>query len=102
MFTNVQPPCSHPSLPLTVTSHNHTVTLLARSDSVTGTIVVGEYKNESYRFLRADHSLLGGQWIGEKTFGKAVGESIYGAFTLQEAVRLIEKPKEKHERALIM
>jgi hypothetical protein len=36
--------------------------------SVTGLIQVGENKVEgqSYRWLRADHSLLGGRWSGEK------------------------------------
>ena len=70
---------------------NITVNLLARADSVTGTIVVGECLEKGFRFLRVDHSLLGGRWIGDKTYGALLGESIYGAFTLQEAVRLVKR-----------
>ena len=72
-----------------------------------------DYSN-SFRFLRADHSLLGGRWIGEKVYtkeptakpltdaeGTKLGDSIYSAFVLQEAVRLHERPG-KQENALIM
>jgi hypothetical protein len=82
--------------------HSITVNLLARSDSVTGTILVGENVDDGYRFLRADHSLLGGRWIGEKTHGNPMGESIYGAFVLQEAIRLVEREEHEEENALIM
>lgn len=79
-----------------------TVNLLARSDSVTGTIVVGEYAELGFRFLRADHSILGGRWIVDSQRGKFLGESIYGAFTLQEGIRLVERNERPGENALVM
>lgn len=99
-------PYTHPSFPLRI---------LSSVPSVTGTIVVGETlpsdtrvpgTSESYpsslRYLRASHSILGGVWIGDKIYqrtsgaplldakGTPLGDSIYGAFMLQEAVRLID------------
>jgi hypothetical protein len=54
--------------------------------------------------MRADHSLLGGVWIGEKAFGQEIGDSIYTAFVLQEAIRLVKRERvdEGDEHALIM
>jgi hypothetical protein len=81
---------------------NVTVNLLAKSDSVTGTIVTGEYVEQGFRFLRADHSILGGRWIGEMRHGAPIGESIYGAFTLQEAIRMVERDEKPGDNALVM
>ncbi|KAH9049711.1 hypothetical protein EDB84DRAFT_1452714 [Lactarius hengduanensis] len=96
-------PYTHPSFPLRI---------LSSVPSVTGIIVVGETlpsdtgTPESYpsslRYLRASHSILGGVWIGDKISQRAsgpafldakgtpLGDSIYSAFVLQEAVRLID------------
>ncbi|KAF8272063.1 hypothetical protein EI94DRAFT_1718915 [Lactarius quietus] len=99
-------PYTHPSFPLRI---------ISSEPSVTGIIVVGETlpsdtwvpgTTESYpsslRYLRASHSILGGVWIGDKISQRAsgsplldaegtpLGDSIYSAFVLQEAVRLIE------------
>ena len=78
--------------------------LLARADSCTGTIVVAEDVKRGFRYLRADHSLLGGVWIGKQAFGKRIGDSIYTAFVLQEAIRLAKRERgdEGEENALIM
>lgn len=78
---------------------------------------------QAFRYLRADHSLLGGRWIvdgagavvesvlGEEMKGlmkgqeEGVGESIFSAFVLQEAVRLVNRgaiDSAKEENALIM
>lgn len=82
------------------------VTILSSKQSVTGVIVVGETalgdENISgMRYLRASHSLLGGVWTNERAMnmdtapvtydaaGNLLGDSIYSAFILQEAVRLI-------------
>lgn len=80
----------------------------------------GEYDNvlNSARYLRASHSILGGVWTHDKvavlpgeeplkdSFGTPLGDSIYSAFTLQEAARLVNsttKGKEnKWESALVM
>lgn len=102
--------------------------ILASQESVTGVIVVGELLESpqrdvphvlhSLRYLRASHSLLGGVWIGDQiattdgapprtdASGTLLGDSIYTAFVLQEAVRLVNRiPRCQHdcrEEALIM
>ncbi|PLW30238.1 hypothetical protein PCASD_16328 [Puccinia coronata f. sp. avenae] len=88
---------------------------LARKLSSTGMLLVGELTQKDgsqFRFLRCDHSLLGGIWIGlarqdvlsrsahssppmtpEDIDRQAVleAESVYPTFILQSAVRLVEK-----------
>ena len=83
------------------------VTILSSKQSITGVIVVGETipGDEPYsqiRYLRASHSILGGVWTNERATGMdasattydaagdRLGDSIYPAFVLQEAVRLID------------
>ncbi|KAF8511513.1 S-adenosyl-L-methionine-dependent methyltransferase [Gautieria morchelliformis] len=82
-----------------------TVRVLASTHSVTGLILVGEHVREGFRFLRADHSLLGGRWVGDKVAPgsrNGLGDSIYTTFVVQEAVRLVEREKTKDERALVI
>jgi len=115
-------PYTHPSFPLRI---------LSSVPSVTGVIVVGEVYSsdtqvsgtpQSYpsplRFLRGSHSLLGGVWIGDKISrrgssaplqdaeGTPLGDSIYNAFLLQEAVRLVDTSdraiRTGQEKALFM
>lgn len=72
--------------------------LLARSFSTTGYVSVLENREEGYRVLRCDHSLLGGQWVPglgnwERSAGfpsefNAVNEPLFSIFVLLEAVRL--------------
>lgn len=88
---------------------------IARGLSTTGMILVGELTHESgsqFRFLRCDHSLLGGIWIGiarkeilnrsaqsshalsrEDVENQAIhaAETIYPTFILQSAVRLVRR-----------
>jgi len=88
---------------------------LARRLSSTGMVLVGELTLENgsqFRFLRCDHSLLGGIWIGlarEEVLKRSSqssramtadeidlqatqeAESIYPTFILQSAVRLVER-----------
>lgn len=70
------------------------------------------------RYLRASHSLLGGNWVGPKVFardpttvlfkdedGTPLGDTIYSAFVVQEAVRLFEiegRSFDEGEHALLM
>ncbi|KAI0053647.1 hypothetical protein FA95DRAFT_474802 [Auriscalpium vulgare] len=106
---SVPVPFEHPEFP---------VRILYSTASVTGRIVVGEtvtpgefasgnQGSYSLRYLRAGHSLLGGVWIGDKIgvrsqsikplvdkAGSPLGDSIYSAFALQEAARLVD-PKER-------
>ncbi|PVF97662.1 hypothetical protein CPB86DRAFT_873981 [Serendipita vermifera] len=81
---------------------NTTVKLLARTNSVTGTIIVAEHVEQRIRFLRADHSLLGGRWILGPPHGNGLSESIYGAFTLQEGIRLVTKDPRDTENTLVI
>lgn len=79
--------------------------ILARSQSATGMIVVAESTKDSYRYLRCDHSILGGRWVIKAPFGDKLSDSIYAAFILQEAVRLVERakpPVTQPEKALVM
>ena len=79
--------------------------------SVTGLIEVGETlpsprgeedSMRSVRYLRADHSLLGGVWtkdravaldnepLIEDSYGAKLGDTVYSTFALQEAARLVD------------
>ncbi|GAA5977940.1 hypothetical protein JCM11641_004339 [Rhodosporidiobolus odoratus] len=121
----------HPVLGLTQVSGNSR-TLTSRK-STTGWIVVGEQTvppltpeqggmDMTFRYLRADHSLLGGLWVGpsrnemQARKGPAVevsekdviqrAESIYSTFILQELVRLVKPPpdlpRQSPEQGLII
>lgn len=105
-------PYTHPNAPLRV---------LSSIPSVTGRIVVGEELKHGLRYLRADHSILGGVWIGKHHLrrrmdtdddmgglgvvtdakGEPLGDSIYTAFVLQEAARLQARARPA-KNALIM
>jgi hypothetical protein len=94
-------PWTHPTQP---------VRILSSVQSVTGLVVVGEVPASApgeiadARYLRVDHSLLGGVWTGEKVAilsgstpptgrdmdGTPLGDSIYSTFVLQEAALLVE------------
>ena len=116
-------PFLHPNFPLRI---------LSSIPSVTGMVVVGEMLPppdwqpgmpeefpHSFRYLRASHSLLGGVWLGAKVHsrsavriplldqqGNELGDSIYSAFVLQEALRLVDRESKDSEglnqNALIM
>lgn len=94
-------------------------TYLARRESITGMISVVENSEKGFRVLKCDHSLLGGVWYGikynelaaqgippeeldQRTLEEA--ESVYTAFLVQEAVRLVKRPdiELRDQKALIM
>ncbi|KAG6830315.1 hypothetical protein H0H92_001250 [Tricholoma furcatifolium] len=112
----------HP-LPAPYTRPNSNIKIHSAVQSVTGLILVGEAlpppeddnaevpELHSVRYLRASHSILGGVWMDSKvnvlehkappldSFGTPLGDSIYSAFVLQEAVRLVDgKKKKKKEK----
>ncbi|KAJ1306130.1 hypothetical protein OPQ81_010841 [Rhizoctonia solani] len=94
-----------PTEPWTSASGN--VRVLARSDSTTGVVVVAENLIDKFRYLRCDHSLLGGMWIAGSRSplnSHGLGDSIYTAFVLQEAIRLVERPTDHQgqDRSLII
>ncbi|EHK48224.1 hypothetical protein TRIATDRAFT_155042 [Trichoderma atroviride IMI 206040] len=63
--------------------------LLDRRESVTGYISVVENTNSKMRVMRADHSLLGGDWVEWRK--EQVVEPVYAVFVTLEAVRLVER-----------
>lgn len=111
-------PYRHPSHPLRILS--------SVQSQYSGIVVVGEAMGDSpsgvpqsvplMRYLRAGHSLLGGNWMGEdvvqrgplavqRETGEMLGDSIYNAFVLQEAIRLVERSQRdesERENALVM
>ncbi|KAI0700725.1 S-adenosyl-L-methionine-dependent methyltransferase [Cytidiella melzeri] len=104
--------------------------LYSVSSPFSGVVVVGDippptaaeiqrghvFEPHSMRYLRAGHSLLGGVWTGERAYRKdgkgplgldanlnPLGDSIYTAFNLQEAARLVETSvKSEQENALFI
>lgn len=66
-------------------------TLLDRKESVTGYISVLESAELGFRVMRADHSLLGGEWVRYQ--GPILAEPVYSIFVMLEAVRLVEGPR---------
>jgi hypothetical protein len=81
---------------------------LDRRESITGMITVVEKSDSGYRVLKCDHSLLGGLWTGlklrqlsaEGVTGEDLeqrsideAESVYTAFLVQAAVRLVRRPQ---------
>lgn len=112
----------HP-LPAPYTRPDYPLRILSAEQSVTGLITVAEVlplktdtEIHSMRYLRASHSILGGVWLYDKvymldgqqpekdSFGTPLGDSIYAAFVLQEAVRLVNSTRrtDKMKQALIM
>lgn len=84
-------PFSTIALETTLNAQNWT--LLDRQWSNTGYISVLESTQADYRVMRCDHSLLGGEWQftpARKAQGWTGTESIYAAFHMLEAVRLME------------
>ncbi|KAK4054676.1 hypothetical protein OIO90_003488 [Microbotryomycetes sp. JL221] len=104
---------------------NSNVTILSSQQSTTGTIVTAETDSRGIklRYLRADHSLLGGLWIGpaEKEVRERIkthsmtktdnevermalerAESIYSTFILQEAITLVKRQATARPRALVI
>ena len=109
----VSPPIRFPSLPYTLP--NELLRVLSSTPSVTGQIVVADDFDHGFRFLRADSSLLGGLWIGQRHLarldgdtnflrdrnGTPLGDSIYSTFVLQEAAHLQVRERPQ-KNALIM
>ncbi|KAI0353003.1 hypothetical protein OH77DRAFT_1407713 [Trametes cingulata] len=107
-------PYTHPSYPLQILS--------SVQSAYSGVVVVGQSLASSgepghmdhLRYLRAGHSLLGGVWVGARAqaedpsmllkdeAGETLGDSIYSAFVLQEAARLVKKPGNKAPKNALM
>ncbi|KAI5357119.1 putative S-adenosyl-L-methionine-dependent methyltransferase [Septoria linicola] len=76
-----------------ISLRSHNWTILDRQWSNTGYISVLESTTNQYRVLRADHSLLGGEWLltpsRTSKEGWKVNEPIYSVFSMLESVRLL-------------
>ena len=82
---------------------NYDWSVIDRAESVTGYLSVIENRNDGFRVLRCDHSLLGGEWLMFPA--PIVAEPVYSIFTMLEAVRLVETPepiKDGNAQALVM
>ncbi|KDQ19364.1 hypothetical protein BOTBODRAFT_126200 [Botryobasidium botryosum FD-172 SS1] len=104
-FSLDQHPYRHNTYPYSTVTTNGTVTILARTQSTTGTIIIAEHSNASFRYMRCDHSLLGGRWIVKAPSGAELGENIWEGFALHDAVRLVERATplvSGPERALVI
>lgn len=99
-------PISTSMLETTLNSQNWT--LLDRQWSNTGYLSILENTNANYRVMRCDHSLLGGEWQltpERRSQGWKISESIYAAFHMLEAVRLMEvepKIEDSEAQALVI
>ncbi|WWC94199.1 hypothetical protein V866_001039 [Kwoniella sp. B9012] len=98
-----------PSLNEPYLTANGTLRLISSERSLTGQVVVAENLKDGYRFLRCDHSILGGRWIREvddrqAKGGKRIeqGDSIFATFNLQEIAVLAHRsdPSESLIRTL--
>jgi hypothetical protein len=123
------PSFHHPTLPHPLTQQyihpTFPLRVLASTQSTTGIVVVGDILPQadtelhSLRYLRVAHSLVGGVFIEDRIVtidgqplafdrqGYALGDSIFSAFALQEAVRLFYRPEHdqvtgRQRKALIM
>ncbi|CZT20757.1 related to spermine/spermidine synthase family protein [Ramularia collo-cygni] len=80
---------------------SHNWTLVDRKWSNTGYISVLDNSDLQYRLLRADHSLLGGEWLlttnRKEKEGWLVPESVYAVFSILESVRLLRLTPEVPE-----
>ena len=118
LWSIISPQFTNPILPhpLDETFTHPTGKLQIRSavQSVTGLIEVGETlpsprgeedSMHSVRYLRVDHSLLGGVWIKDRavaldneplvedSYGGKLGDTVYSTFALQEVARLVDSTK---------
>lgn len=92
---------------LNATLASTNLTVLARTESLTGYLSVMENSYTRYRVLRCDHSLLGGDWLGPpqglEHLSTGEKEPIYPVFVMLEAVRLVRPgPAARKPKALMM
>ncbi|KXN89518.1 Spermidine synthase [Leucoagaricus sp. SymC.cos] len=114
----ISPSFANPILPHplseTFTHRSGRLQIHAAVQSVTGLVVVGDTlpsphgdddSMHSARYLRVDHSLLGGVWMRDRaitlehepfvvdSYGAKLGDTVYSTFVLQEAARLVDSTK---------
>ena len=92
---------------LNATLASANLTVLARTESLTGYLSVMDSSYAGYRVMRCDHSLLGGDWLeppeGFEHVSSGGKEPIYPVFVMLEAVRLVTPgPAAREPKALMM
>ena len=101
---NVHVPYSYTTSLLNSTMIRDDWNLLARTESLTGYISIIESRQQGFRVMRCDHSLLGGEWLA-RSERNILAEPIYGVFVMLEAVRLVEvktSVPDSEAKALVM
>ena len=92
---------------LNATLASANLTVLARTESLTGYLSVIDNNYAGFRVMRCDHSLLGGDWLeppkGFEHLSNGKKEPIYPVSLMLEAVRLVRPgPAAGEPRALMM
>jgi hypothetical protein len=103
-FFNLHVPYSYTTSLLNSTVAREGWILLDRQESLTGYMSILESRDQGFRVMRCDHSLLGGEWLA-KSDRNLLAEPIYGVFVMLEAVRLVEVKKsvpDSEAKALVM
>lgn len=88
------------------------IRVLSSNESISGRVVVADSSvtsennaTHSLRYLRADHSILGGVWIRNRETAEGntvdLGDSIFAAFPLQE-IAVLTKPEDAKGSALVL
>lgn len=96
LILNVHLPLPQTTAILNSTLQAHNYSLVAREESLTGYISVLDNKDQGYRVMRCDHSLLGGEWVGEsRVSSSGLKEPVFAIFATLEAVRLVEYQSEE-------
>ncbi|KAI9337360.1 S-adenosyl-L-methionine-dependent methyltransferase [Zopfochytrium polystomum] len=102
LWLNPHFPSSHALEMANTALRAYNVSLLARQESLTGYVSVLQVRvdggKEAFRVMRCDHSLLGGEWLPTahaRKKGQTQRETVFSAFVLLEAVRLIEHPAKR-------
>jgi len=96
---NVHSPLSRTTDVLQNTLALHNYSLVERRESLTGYLSVLEDNERKFRIMRCDHSLLGGDWIlpSDAKGKRQVAEPVYAVFTMLEAVRLVDRGRDKQK-----
>lgn len=87
---SVYSPLPYSNTYLNTTLQHHGYSLMARQESITGYISVLDNKNDGFRVMRCDHSLLGGEWFPQPGHESQLREPVYAIFVMLEAVRLVQ------------
>jgi hypothetical protein len=101
IISRLRSPCALRTTPYVVAGGS--ARILARQQSVTGLILAVDDLKRGHRYLRCDHSRLGGYFAYHTDHPITLGEPLYSMFVLQDVVRLVNIPAVKEpKKALVM